>query len=160
MRRTYLTHLKNGPINDKATTQRTNYPFNSFCEFDGVYIAASSTGLFRLGGETDNGTPIDAYFAIIQTNFGSSSSKRMQAVNLSYTSPGSLYAELTPDEGTAIQYTITGAFSGVQRRKTKVAEKPKGVFWKYKFGNVVGAYFMINRIDVDMFPIEHGNINY
>ena len=144
---TYLVHLKNGPITSKATTQRLNFPFNSFCKFNGKYLAASDTiGICELGGKTDNGTPISAYFVPIQTDFGTSFSKRMRAVHHSIISSGGFYTKLSADDGTEYEYSASGAKESLQRVKVKVGEGTKGVYWRFEFGNVSGSDFRWKRI--------------
>jgi hypothetical protein len=50
---TWAVNVSNG-----AVTEYDNYAFNSFAQMDGAYLAASSSGLYELQGDTDNGAAI------------------------------------------------------------------------------------------------------
>lgn len=53
-----------------GTTQYKNYEFNSVAKIGGRYYGASSSGLFLLDGEDDDGQPIEASFGLGQLDFG------------------------------------------------------------------------------------------
>jgi hypothetical protein len=156
---TMLVHLKNGPLNAKATTQRTNFPFNSFCKFNGEYLAAGTTGLFELGGDTDNTVEIDAYFIPVKTDFGSIASKRMWYVRMTGDFEEGMYINVIADEETEVEYEITSVKAGLQHITKKLGQSAKGVFWSFEFGNVDGADFSFNRIDVCPAFLTYGSKN-
>jgi hypothetical protein len=56
-----------------------NYNFNSFCRVGDTYYAAGDDGLYRLGGATDDGAPIDASITTMMLDFGSPRQKRVNS---------------------------------------------------------------------------------
>ncbi len=149
---TLLVHLKNGPINAKATTQRTNFPFNSFCKFNGEYLAASTTvGLCKLGGNLDIATPIDAYFIPIHYDFENSNIKHLRTLYFSGDFDGQMRLTLSADDGTEQSYSFATLTTGKQLAKKKVSSSTRGVYHKIKVENYNGCDFSLNRIEV--FPI-------
>ena len=51
---TLVTNLKAGA----ATTQYTNFYYNSMVKFNHKYLCANSDGLFEVTGDTDNGSAL------------------------------------------------------------------------------------------------------
>ena len=145
-----MTFLRTGDILAKATTQRTNFPFNSFCNFNGAFLAAGPNGLASVGvSDTDNGVPINAFFSPILTDFGTSASKRMRYIYFSFDATGPLQMKLSADDGNDIPYQIPVNLEKLQRVKFKVGEGTRGVYWRFKFENVDGCWFNFNRIEVE-----------
>ena len=154
-----MTFLRTGTIEEKATTQRINFPFNSFCNFNGQFLAAGPQGLCKLGNDTDNGQPINACFSPIQTDFGSSASKRNRYAYVSYYSANPLSIQVSADDGPYIPYNITGSLVKIQRVKIKLGEGTRGVFWIYRFLNTGGAYFALNRVEIEQIVKQYGSKN-
>jgi hypothetical protein len=74
----------------KALSTYTNYPFNSFASFNGQTYAASSEGLYRLGGTTDAGTEITWRLRTGMSNFGTGRNKGLDAAYLGWTASGKI----------------------------------------------------------------------
>lgn len=60
-----------------ATSEYTNFVFNSFAKIGGRYFGASEDGLFTLDADTDTGKPIAAAFGFGRLDFGSPQLKTM-----------------------------------------------------------------------------------
>ena len=61
-------------------SQFTNYNYNSMCVVNGVSFGASSSGLFKLVGDTDNTKNIDATITWPLAKLGVSNSKQVRSV--------------------------------------------------------------------------------
>ena len=149
---TLLVHLKNGPVTAKATTQRTNFPFNTFCKFNNEFLAASTTaGLCKLGGDLDITTPINAYFVPIHWDFENSYVKHLRALYFSGDFAGQMALTLSTDGGTEQSYTFATRITGKQCAKKTVKSVTRGIYHKIKVANYNGYNFSLNRIEI--FPI-------
>ena len=146
----FMTFLRNGEMTAKATTQRSNFPFNSFCNFNGEFLAAGAEGLVKFGGDTDAGANIDSWFSPIQTDFGDTVDKRMRYSHISGQFVGEFYVAATADDQPPVVYPIfvVQDRDDVQRLKIKMGEGHRGTYWSYKFGNVNGEYYEIAKIEI------------
>jgi len=140
---TLNTNLKN-----RATTQYTNFNFNSMVRFAGKTLGASSSGLFDLTGDDDNGVNIDAYFAPILTDFGISNPKRLRYVYLGFEASGDLTLSVTFDEKTPRSYTVNSTKTGQQRKRVSIGRDGQGRYLGVKFSNLNGCDFSIDSADV------------
>ena len=154
---TQITNMELGALDDKPTTQRTNYPFNSFFELDGEYYGCSAEGLYQLGGGTDDAAAIDAYFELATTDFGSLDPKRMPYLYLTLEADGDLELTVTPnkDEDKAVVHDIEPEDGGLHTRKVKLGEGVSATFWTFKLANANGDDFSVYAIDVLPFIIKH-----
>jgi len=149
-----IVNLKVGEITNKYTTNRTNFPFNSFCKMaDGTYIGASDTlGLCTIGGTTDNGAAISAYFEPVQTDLGMSNVKRMRFIYLTFEAPigAQLQIIATPDEkaSEAVTVTFTAVKSGKQTIREAITRASSGTYWSFLVKNVAGNDYSISRLEV------------
>ena len=68
------------PINQ--VTRYTGLPFARIVRFLGDYYGVSETGLYKLGGNTDDGADIEWSFTTGTTDFGDSTKKTLASVYL------------------------------------------------------------------------------
>jgi hypothetical protein len=127
-----------------ATTQYTNFNFNSFVNFNGVTLAAGSGGIFSLDGDTDNGVSIDAYFEPVVSDIGVIRAKRMRYLYTELRLHGSLDIEIAVDEGSSQTYRVTDTDMKAKRHRTTISKALHGTYWLYQFKNVNGADFSID----------------
>ena len=113
-----------------------------------------ATGLFALGGETDNELPIAASFATGKTQMGTPLRKRVDEVFFSMT--GDTPSTLTVDASAAYSYTFTVSANGVSR-----AQPGRGLRENYLavgFANVAGGDFRIDRVEINIVPSDNRRI--
>lgn len=145
-------------LTNAASTQYTNFDFNSMCLFNGVLLGAGSDGLFKICcSDSDNGTPIEAYFVPAKTSLGQANQKRIDQIYLGYTGDGSLDIEIFNEDDCAIgPYRATSVGSNYQRRRVTPGH---GFYWSYgslKISNVDGSYFSIDTLDLLLQLKTHG----
>ena len=145
---------------NKVVSEYQNYNFNSACKFNGVYLAADkSTGVHILSGDDDNGTPIDAYLVLGDSNFGVTNLKMCPEMLVNYFGDGLEVSvlrdqQIEMDDPDAIvngPYDVPATFDN--RVQTKRARFPKGYesgSWQHKIGNVNGGKFNIESIELPM----------
>lgn len=146
---TLSTNLKSAA----ATTQFTNYDFNSFCNFNGKSIAAKDTGLYELGGDTDNGQPISAYFEPVHSNWGTLHPKRCRYFYLSYQASGPIQLTVLP----SFDNTITPRVPNAQERiRVTIPKNIVQTYWRYQVSNIDGSDFSIDSIEALFIRRSHG----
>jgi len=147
---TQITNLEVGPMQEKATTQRTNFPFNSFFELDGTFFGCSSDGLFLLGGDDDDGVDIDAYFVIGSTNLGRNEPKRLGYIYVSLETDGDVYLKATPNMDTddTLTYSISPTTTEYHVHREKLGRGAKAVNWGFEFGNTDGSNFSVSMLEL------------
>ena len=127
-----------------ATTQYTNFDFNSMVNFNGVALAANDQGLFELSGDTDNLVPITAYFEPVTSDIGVIGPKRMRYLYVEAKLNGKLNINISVDGETAKTYSITNTTYMPLRRRIPITRDLQGTYWLYQFQNVDGADFSID----------------
>lgn len=132
-----------------ASTQYSNFNYNSMCVFNGQVLGAGANGLMNTcEGDDDYGTNIDAYFIPIMTNFGTLNPKRLWSVYVGVVADADLLMTLSGDDSTIeAEYSIPiNTDKTNQTVKVTVSKIPLNAYWKFKFNNVEGGDFMFNTI--------------
>lgn len=132
-----------------ALTQYTNFPFNSFAAFNGMYLAASAEGLFMLGGATDNGALINAAARVGMTDFGTSFLKRVDRSYVGYRTDGNLVIRVYTDEVDSRDYMLeaTGRL-GLHGNHFRIGKGLRARYWQFEVQNQNGADFTLNSIEL------------
>ncbi len=159
---TLITNVEVGEPTAKATTQRTNYPFNSFFEMGGEYFGLSSDGLFTLGGDDDNGTDIDAYIRTGDTDLGDNGIKQSGYTYLSMETDGSVYLKVTQNkDATRVRtYAITPDTTKHHVHREKLVKGDEAVLWGFEFGNVDGSNFSLTMMEARFKFLQHRSGRY
>jgi len=131
-----------------AVTTYSNYPFNSFAAFNGIYLAAGDAGLFALTGATDDGVFIDAAMRVGITDFGDSHLKRVPRMYIGYRTDGDLILRVITDEAHTRDYPLrsTGV-SGIHGAHVKIGKGVNARYWQFEIRNVDGADFELSAIE-------------
>lgn len=132
-----------------ALTTYSNFDFNSFTEFNGVFLGASSSGIYALTGDLDEAAVIAATAKIGLTDFGDDHLKRVESINAGYRTDGSLTLTVTADEGTSYSYTLTRRQTDkLHNSRAKVGKGMKGRYWTAQIDNVSGADFELDDLQL------------
>ena len=148
-----------------ATTQYTNFPFNSFANYNDHTLGASSSGIYLLEipGD-DNGTDIDARFRIARTNFNLFNQLRIQYLLTSMRgeTDGSYQYRLYDDEQNERIRTITPIYGALRHHvcRTNIGRDGVGNEWDIEFRNIDGADFDIDRIEAAVTPLNRWPRNF
>lgn len=136
----------------KGLSRYTNYPFNSFMRVGRAYYGVTSTGLYKLSGDDDAGTPIAAKLRLGMSDLGTRKLKRLPEGYIGYTSDGTLLLQVIfSDEATGEKngayYTLPPRAAGnVRENRWKVGKGLKSVDWDFEITNVDGADFDLQSI--------------
>lgn len=140
------TNLQVGGIGRKATTQRSNYGFNSFARRGNDYLACDANGLYQLGGNLHDSGAIASDFETMSWDMRYEASKKVRFVYLNCETEGALEIIPVVDGVTynAIPLTTTGA--GMRLIRVPVPRGIRGVYWTFKIRNKEGCYFAVDYL--------------
>lgn len=133
----------------KAATQWHGLPFNSFAVVDGKTLAAGPDGIHQMGGETDDGAAINAYFKLPTVDLGSVERKHLRWLYMGWETTGAMYARLVFDERHEANHEIAmpygdGSQSGAS---VCVSARNRGRYFSLEIGNRDGADFGVDAVD-------------
>jgi len=138
----------------KAPFQYDNFPFNSFAQVSGRYLAMSDTGLYELTGSDDAGTSINAIIKTGLTNFGSNLKKSIPRAYFGYTSDGDLlFKTITTSTGKKVEdwYRLEArTVDDTRDTRVKIGRGLLSTYWQFEIVNVDGADFDID--DIKLLP--------
>lgn len=147
---TLVTNLKAGA----ATTQYTNFYYNSMVKFNHKYLCANSEGLFEVTGNTDNGSAIVSYFEPVTMDFNITSNKRLRAFYIGYESSGDLTLTINTEKNLSEVIIIPGT-TGRQAKKVNISRYVTGRYWTFQIKSD-GPYFSVDHISVLPVIRSHG----
>jgi hypothetical protein len=133
-----------------ALTTYSNYPFNSFATFNGVFLGAAPTGIFALSGADDAGVPIDAAARGGSSDFSTSHRKRVDRVYVGYRADGDMILRVFTDEIHVRDYRLraTGR-PGLHGNHVRLGKGLVSRYWQFELRNVDGADFQMNMIELE-----------
>lgn len=142
----------------KATTQFDNYDFNSFCNFEGRSLAAGDLGLHELGGDSDSGQPISAFFELNVNSFGTLNPKHIRFLYLAYEASAAFTLTVLDSVTNTPHITLINPVVPMQPQRVRVPV-PRNViqtFWVFKVENIGGSDFSIDLIEALFIKRSHG----
>ena len=138
------THLKIGEIGGKATFQRTNFNFNSYCRRGNDFLACADDGIYLLGGNTFDGSNITSTFDTKTIDTGGSSF--VQYLYFGVNTEDGLTITPYREETAIAALTLSPVRDGLQHVRVKCSIGARGSFWKWRVQNIDGGQFHINRM--------------
>lgn len=136
-------------LENQAVSQYDNYSFNSFCKIGDTYFGASSSAIYSLGGEDDNGTDIDAIFALVLSDWGVSNVKRIRKIYVGYETDGDITVKVKNDNDNERSYTMEyNLYDRQNGNVVNVGRDGIGRYWLIRLDNVDGCDFAIDSIEV------------
>lgn len=142
-------------IHTGAVGHYEQYPFNSYCEVDGVCFGASATGLHMLDVDnTDDGAAISAGLGTGYMKFKSVFQKRVENAYMTMRSEGAMLLTVTTDDG-ARNPAKTLALPNYSvpelvQRRVVIPKGLRGESWKFEINNVDGVMFDFGQLEVAM----------
>jgi hypothetical protein len=109
-----------------ATTEYQNYAFNSFASSGHRYLGASSSGLYVLDGDDDDGTPTVATLRSGYSQFGGSRYSSFKAAYLGMRGDGDIFLKLESGSGDSYTYQVK-----LQSQETTKVRIGKGLRARY-----------------------------
>ena len=135
----------------RAPTQYIGYDFDSMVLAGNKPIAIDENGVYEvLTGDTDNGVNIDAHLDLPETNLKTSYNKRLRSLFLGCRADGDLFISISDDEENEKTYQVSPTKVGKQHTsKVNCGRKwHKGCYYSIRIGNIGGAYFDIDYMQI------------
>jgi hypothetical protein len=126
------TNLMVGEFGSKATTQRSNFAFNSFCRRGNDFLACASDGIYLLGGDTHNGTAITGIFETRTVDMDYDGPKGARSFSINGEASSVITVTPTVDDIAYTAITITPRKTGQQFMKKTIPYNVKGYNWKFR----------------------------
>lgn len=138
----WVVNLDNG-----ASTEYRNYPFESMANIGGRYFGAAFEGLYELAGDTDAGAPIEAKFDIGRKDFGNNQLKRVDQIYLGITSKGQMFVKVSA-EGASYTYPMREFGEHIQTQRVTVGKGMRANYFGFEIGNTAGCDFEITSLNM------------
>lgn len=141
---TYLAWVMN--TETYGVTNYENFRFNSMCGFNGAYYATDGTKIYRLDGQTDDGTAIDAEISLGASDFGSAFLKRMERAYLGLRADGQMVLKVITDEKVEDWYALESVPSALGESHVKIGKGLKARYWRLALRNKGGSDFTLDSL--------------
>lgn len=132
----------------------TNFDFNSFAEINGVMVGGKSSGMFKLTGDVDVSSTIDATIEFPLAKFGVDNVKQLRAVKLFGRSDGSLL--ITANDGKSGEWEVPITLVGDDSAESVLGYFPftaRGRYLQLKVENVAGCDFLLDKVDLSLYVL-------
>lgn len=141
--RTWVMNTRN-----RAVTEYTNFPFNSFARIGDRLFAAGPDGICEIAEQGDDaGTAIDAIARTGALNFGTLLAKRVPRAYTSLETTGDMeFHTITGADGVRAYLLPWNNTTAVQQRRIPIGRGPKSVYWQYELKNRAGADFTLHAL--------------
>lgn len=119
---------------ESATTQYSNFGYNSMVEFADKFLCAGESGLYELARDYsgDNGSDIIAYFELAMMDFGIPAEKRLRSVYLGYEAAADFTLQILTELGFNASYTVPASTAGQHGKKIIVSRSLRGWFFTFR----------------------------
>jgi len=135
---------------NQAISTYSNFNFNSIACFNGTYFGATDTGIYPLGGDTDNGSDIDSKIKTGSMDFGDTLIKYIRDVWITHRADGYLKLKIFVDEDTTttVEKQTSIVSDEVREERIKPPRGLKGRFYTVELQNIGGADFDIDSLNL------------
>lgn len=130
-----------------ALSEYRNFGFKQFARMSGDTYAITDSGLYRLGGEGDDGQTLNAAIDFGSSDFGTSRSKRVNSVYAGISTDGGVYIRVSADDGEEAIYRAIG--DGVEQR-VRTAKGLVGRHWRVRLELADASYADLDNIEIEI----------
>ena len=128
-----------------ATSEYTNYGFNSFFVRDGVYYGVAEDGIYRLDSDTDAGAPIEAILDTGVQDFNIARNKYLPHIYVGVQSPQPVLADVSAD-GVVRSYSAPINSTTLDVVRVGCGKGVKANYWGVTIRNQYGAMIEIDSV--------------
>jgi hypothetical protein len=130
-----------------ASTQYSNYGFNSFFVRNGESYGVADDGIYRLSGATDLLEPIDAQINLGSNRLGVSHDKLLPAVYINAASDGKLILKVEVDGADPYYYEARSSSEELDNHRVDTGRGLKGNNWTFTLMNQDGDDFELANLE-------------
>lgn len=128
-----------------APTKYEGFDFSSFATVDGITYGLKPDGLYRIGGDTDDGEVLRALVDFGTTDYGDSHVKRSDMAYLGVRTDGECYLRVRADEGADVIYRVEGDDN---MRRARLAKGVCGRFWSLRLELTDATFAEVDSLEV------------
>lgn len=142
-------------ILSRASSEYSNFFFDSMVRFNGKLVGANGDGIFTLEGTDDDGVEIYAYIELADLDLGIDLRKSIRFIDATYESDGDLLISILMDDNTRKEQRITfdSLTKGKQARRKGGRRDNVGTWMRVRVENMDGEDFCLDKLAV--LPIIH-----
>ncbi len=133
---------------NRAASLYPSFPFNSFAKIGDDYYGASSEGLFKLSGDTDDGEDIEAEIAFGSHEFNPNGKSSVYDAYIALRNDGEIALKIKTDDDTERWYSISRTSDVLRDHRMKTRKGVKSRFWSFSLANIDGADFEVDAIEL------------
>lgn len=136
-----------------ALSRYDSFGFNSMATLQGYTLAAGPAGLYLLGSPKDDGSFINASMETGFVDFKEPAHKRIDSVYVGHTTDGDTQLAVEtygPTPGTHTFKMEKRTASAPRATRAIIAKGLTSRYWRFKYGNIQGADFAVDRIDMNV----------
>jgi hypothetical protein len=134
-------------MESSASTQYSNYGFNSFFVRDGESYGVADDGIYRLSGNTDLLEPIDAQINVGSMRLGTTKDKLLPAVYINAASDGKLILKVEVDGADPYYYEARSSSEELDNHRVDTGRGLKGNNWTFTLMNQDGDNFELANLE-------------
>lgn len=134
-----------------AYSEYTGYGFDAMYERDGLYFGTRGAEVYLLGGDDDDGTPIDAFVAFGKQNFGDTLLKHIPNVYAGVSSTGVLLLRVTAGDDT-YTYRARRNDDTTRAQRFDLGRGLRGSYYEFELFNEAGADFELDSVEFAVVP--------
>lgn len=134
-----------------AYSEYSGYGFDAMYERDGLYFGTRGAQVYLLGGDDDDGTPIDAFVAFGKQNFGDTLLKHIPNVYAGVSSTGVLLLRVTTGTAT-YTYRARRNDETTRTQRFDLGRGLRGTYYEFELFNEDGADFELDSIEFAVVP--------
>jgi len=135
-------------LRNKANSQYSDYVFDSFARFKGLFLAAGADGLVELTGDTDLGDPIVASVLLGKTDFDSEFLKRVPKLYLGASLNGEMHVAVHTDDGRVRIYKGDTTAGLMRTRFVGIGRGLLSRYWQIELFNPLGEDFTLDSTEL------------
>jgi hypothetical protein len=135
---------------NNAVTEYSNFGFNSFCEFNGMYLCAKDDSIFQITGDTDYASPPDLVNGTITLptiDAGKGQPRKPRDAWIAGRK-GEMQLSVVVDEKITYTYDTEIIDPDIHEERVKIGRGIRGRFFSFIITNVDGTRFNISIMRV------------
>ncbi len=138
-------------LESHAHSRYSNYAFSGFAKFGTTYYGVQSSGLFTLGGDTDNTAPIRSSVYFPESDFENHHGKRVGRLYIGAMAATALNFKAVAEAGVTYYYTVSPSTSAVAGARVQIGRGLVSRYWQFGVFNTNGGYFELATMK--LYPI-------
>ena len=132
-------------LTNRAAAQTTK-GYNSACVFGDVALGATSSGLYQIGGYTDDTAAIPALIKSGAFDLGTPRFKGFRYFYFGIDATGDLELSIFCDGELVASYSVDGGTGGYREVRVPIGRGARGRYWQWQVKNKSGAFFVLYSV--------------